>query len=456
MFSNLLYIIFVLLVISISLGAGNLLGLAPEQAWMMGMTLYAVTLALIVGQNVLFKRKLHRKKELLLLVTNGELLIFLSVYHFILGGQQFFETHLGMWQAPGLLFSLLLYLFGLGVFHYTSYDPSRAHPSEEIHTRFYYALLQLRMVIPFVLPFALFTLLLDIAKYLPVSSLQEVLVENKDNATGSLILLGGTIAYLIGVMVVMPAFIQWVWLCKPLEEGELRERLERLCDKARFKHAGMQTWTVMNNALTAAIVGVTPRFRYVMFTRRLLRSLSGDAIEAILAHEIGHSYRRHLLIYPLIFFGMMLTTGIASLLLAEPLAQYFTYKNVSFPSPWWSVTYVFALFLIDIVIIGLYFRYVFGFFSRQFERQADLHVLVLGLPISHMVEALTDVAMASGQARTQPSWHHYSIQQRIDFLNDVQKDPTLAEAHHRKVKVLLLAYALLAGITTGILLYYLS
>ena len=36
----------------------------------------------------------------------------------------------------------------------------------------------------------------------------------------------------------------------------------------------------------------------------------------------------------------------------------------------------------------LYFRYVFGFFSRIFERQADLHIFQVGLDPANLIESL--------------------------------------------------------------------
>ncbi len=43
------------------------------------------------------------------------------------------------------------------------------------------------------------------------------------------------------IMIFLPFFIQKIWQCKPLEEGHLKNRLDRLCQKAHFKHGGMKT-----------------------------------------------------------------------------------------------------------------------------------------------------------------------------------------------------------------------
>ena len=109
-----------------------------------------------------------------------------------------------------------------------------------------------------------------------------------------------TLGSIAMVMIFLPPIIVYVWGCKPLEDHFLKEKLDSLCARAHFTHAGFKTWTIMEDAMTAAIIGVIGRFRYVMFTKKLLEKLSPDAITAILAHEIGHSRRKHLILYPFV------------------------------------------------------------------------------------------------------------------------------------------------------------
>ena len=59
-----------------------------------------------------------------------------------------------------------------------------------------------------------------------------------------------------------------------------------------------------------------------------------------------------------------------------------------------------------------------------------------------MIDALEAVAHASGGYDT-PNWHHYSIKQRIDFLKACEGNPSLIQAHHKKVKRTLIAYFVL-------------
>ena len=110
-----------------------------------------------------------------------------------------------------------------------------------------------------------------------------------------------------------------------------------------------------------------------------------------------------------------------------------------------------AIFLPFAIIIGLYFRVVFGFFSRLFERQADLHVFELGLDPKSLIAAFNFIGEATGQSLAKPCWHHYSLQQRINFLEEAQRKPSLILKHHRYVKKMLFLYfTFLIIITLGL------
>lgn len=201
----------------------------------------------------------------------------------------------------------------------------------------------------------------------------------------------------LAMIVFLPPLIVYSWKCKPLNHPGL----DRLAEKMHFSHAGFRTWDLG----LAAIIGMIPKFRYVLLSRDLVNFLPEDALEAVVAHEIGHSHHSHLFWAPFILSGSFF-----------PL---FFVDNFTFP--------------FYLVFVLLYFRYVFGFYSRLFERQADLHGITCGLPLSAMTKALDQVGIFSGHTHRIPSWHHFSLYERIEFLKQVEADPFLAKAHHQKV-----------------------
>jgi tetratricopeptide (TPR) repeat protein len=60
-----------------------------------------------------------------------------------------------------------------------------------------------------------------------------------------------------------------------------------------------------------------------------------------------------------------------------------------------------------------------------------------------IVSALEKVAWLSGNIKDKPCWHHFSIGQRVDFLQSCDRQPSKINRHHRKVYGTLFLYLLL-------------
>jgi len=107
-----------------------------------------------------------------------------------------------------------------------------------------------------------------------------------------------------------------------------------------------------------------------------------------------------------------------------------------------SIMYSFPL----VLFLVLYFRYVFGFFLRNCERQADLFALQLMGKADPLVSALEKIGMLSGNIRDLPSWHHFSIKQRVEYLRRCEKLPYFIEKHNRKLYGAILVFLVSVGI----------
>lgn len=446
MFSNLVFLVITLLLISLVPAGYPALNWKYGSPFLVGIGLYALLLMLIYFFNHVLNGFVQRNKSFVLVIVNILLIGFLAFFQFYLRGYRFVGTY---YLIPYSLLAFGMYLGGIALFHSTSIKTRRVFHDNEIITSGSHASMQLRMIIPFALPFLILTGLFDLLRMVPSDNFQQWL----NGGMGVWYALGMMVLVALITMIFMPAIIQNIWLCKSLPESDLKIRLEGLCDRAQFKHGGMLSWTIMNDSLTAAIVGIVPRYRYVMFTNRLLRSVSPNALEAILAHEIGHSYRKHLWIYPLIIFGMFLTTALYSYWIGDRISLYFFQQNLMQPSWVWEMLDALVLFVSYAIIVLLYFRIVFGYFSRLFERQADLHVFHLGVNPDWMIEALNDIAVQSGNIHLVPSWHHYSIQERIDLIRSAQQDPGVVQRHNRWVKINVIAYIVVAASVLVYLFY---
>jgi len=411
MFSHLIFLILAVSLITFANGLPLPLWVTSTGftvAW--GACAYFLLLILIYWQG---QGRLLTKGEAYVLVQ-VELLGFLALFLFALGGNALFFPLLTL----NALLNLLLYFGGMALFYY-SWAQKEGESLPQLT-----ASQQIRLTFPFVVPFILFLAMVDLLNYLPALS------EN----SGLLWIL--EIVFLILTLLFLPCLLIAVWQCVPMQDQILKARLEKVCDTAGFKHGGILDWTLLNRSHTAAILGILPSFRYILFTKGLQKELSPESLEAVLAHEIGHSAHRHLLLYPWIFLGVVVLTTLYTLLIGSPLEENYL------QSPF----YPFLLFLPYALILWFYFRYIFGFFSRLFERQADLHCFALKIPADHMIHALDDIAKATGFTHSAPNWHHHSIQDRIDFLEKAKKNPNLITHHHRLVNVALLIYtAILLG-----------
>ncbi|MHC1741713.1 MAG: M48 family metalloprotease [Syntrophobacteraceae bacterium] len=232
-----------------------------------------------------------------------------------------------------------------------------------------------------------------------------------------------------------PWIMVHLWRCESLPPGGIRAELERFCGEQRFSLGDIKIWPLFGGeTLTAGIVGVVPPLRYILITRGLLALLNGDELKAVMAHEMGHARRLHLPFFLLFFLGYAaLTFAYGDLLLAFLLNQEFflrwSFAGDSSRLSLFSLAYSLPVLLVFL----LYFRFVFGFFLRNSERQADLYALkLIGHPFT-LISSLEKIAVMSGQTHDLPNWHHFSIRERVTFLLQCHERPLLARRHNQKL-----------------------
>jgi len=197
--------------------------------------------------------------------------------------------------------------------------------------------------------------------------------------------------------------------------------------------------------ITAGVMGLIKKFRYILVTPSLLRLLEPAEIDAVIAHEIGHVKRKHLVFYLLFFVGYMLLSYLTfdmilfGIIYAEPV--YWFINKTGFE----QTTVFSTLFsLVIIIVFIIYFRFIFGFFMRNFERQADIYVYTLFESAKPLISTLEKIVTTSGQSADRPNWHHFSIKERIDYLKKCEANPNYIQRHNRRVKKSIGIY--LAGI----------
>ncbi|MFT5727634.1 MAG: Zn-dependent protease with chaperone function [Desulforhopalus sp.] len=288
--------------------------------------------------------------------------------------------------------------------------------------------------LPIVLPWMVLSLLYDLVGLLPFPALQTII----SSSWGDLLFYG---LFLVFIIAFFPPIVRSLWGCEKLPDGILKTQLDSFCQKQDFK-ADFYLWPLFEGrVLTAAVMGIIPGLRYILLTPALIETMTLLELEAILAHEIGHVKKRHLLLYVFLIGGFSLLAG----LLAEPfihlllslgfLNGLMIKANLSAET---VVTVVGAVPLLVAMI--LYFRFVFGYFIRNFERQADLYSLQAVGSGEALVSAFEKISMLSGNIREQKNWHHFGIGERIDCLEDASRRPDRIEKHNSKVRRSLVAF----------------
>jgi Zn-dependent protease with chaperone function len=226
--------------------------------------------------------------------------------------------------------------------------------------------------------------------------------------------------------------------------------LDTFCASHNFS-ADFYLWPLFEGrALTAGVMGIIPGLRYILITPALIETMSRVELEAVMAHEIGHVKKFHLLLYVFLLGGFSLLAG----MLAEPLVYLLLSQELlnklvvdSGIAADTVLTVVGAVPLLLFLLV--YFRFIFGYFIRNFERQADLFSLAAIGNGKAMISAFEKIAILSGNIRNERNWHHFGIGERIDCLERAGRDPGVITRHDRKVRWSLFAYVavvLLAGL----------
>ncbi len=127
------------------------------------------------------------------------------------------------------------------------------------------------------------------------------------------VIAGVMIVFILVMNIVYPKYIAPIFnKFQPLEEGELKTRLENMLAKAGFSSDGLFVMDASRRSghSNAYFTGFGKAKRIVLYDT-LVRSMTVDEIESVMAHEVGHYKLRHImrrlvLRFPLIVLGSFL------------------------------------------------------------------------------------------------------------------------------------------------------
>ena len=276
----------------------------------------------------------------------------------------------------------------------------------------------------------------------------------------------GAGAAALTVFLLSPLFVRLAWPTRRMPPGALRDRLERLAVRLKFRCTDILVWDTQGQVVNACVTGAVPWFRYVLISDRMITLMEEEKIEAIFGHEVGHVSHRHLPFFAAFCLGSM---GLG-MLAGEGLIRAWDYEALFarlFPD---GATAEVVEGALTLGAFALYFFVVFGLLSRRMERQADLAGCLAvscdrpdcpphrdpnasdTLPpaanepcagsLEIFAEALAEVALFNGIPPSRHLWRHGSIAGRIAFVRSLEGRPDLVARFRRGTNRLRWAIAL--------------
>ena len=202
------------------------------------------------------------------------------------------------------------------------------------------------------------------------------------------------IGFTLLMMWAYPAFIAPLFnQFSPLEDVVLKTRVEGLLSRCGFKSQGI---FVMDGSRrsghgNAYFTGLGSNKRIVFFDT-LLKTLNEEQIEAVLAHELGHFRRKHVLKN----MGVMAVLSLVSLaLLGWVIIEPWFYVGLGVTTQ--SSAMALVLFMLVIPVFGFFMHPLMTAMSRKYEYEADDYAASVSSG-QHLIEAL--VALYQENAST--------------------------------------------------------
>lgn len=230
------------------------------------------------------------------------------------------------------------------------------------------------------------------------------------------------IAFQLIIFILYPNFIAPIFnKFTPLEEGELKEKLEKLSKEAKFKVSGIfvMDGSKRSKHSNAYFTGIGKSKRIVLYDT-LVESLSSDELTGVLAHEIGHWKKGHIrkrllmsiITVPLGFFILSLALNF------DPMFQAFS----MFPGTYHGLITL-------IILISGPFTFFLGpitnHMSRKHEFEADNYAAELTGKSDDLISALLGLSKDNLSNLTPNSAYsafHYShppVTERVKKLKEI-------------------------------------
>ena len=215
--------------------------------------------------------------------------------------------------------------------------------------------------------------------------------------------------YVWGLWVAVSLLMLWLyptWIApffnrfQPLEQQGLLQRVHELLQRTGFRSRGV---FVMDGSRRSghgnAYFTGFGRNKRIVFFDTLLQSLNETEIEAVLAHELGHYKRRHVLKRALLMFaGGFLGLAVLGALIDAP--WFYAGLGLAQPSTYGGL----ILFLLVSPVFTFFLHPLFAWGSRKHEYEADAYAAEQADPRA-LVSALVKLYEENASTLTPDPWH---------------------------------------------------
>lgn len=203
------------------------------------------------------------------------------------------------------------------------------------------------------------------------------------------------------VLAIYPTFIAPLFnKFSPLTDDTLKTRIEALLAKCGFKSQGLfvMDGSKRSSHGNAYFTGFGSNKRVVFFDT-LLERLDTDEIEAVLAHELGHFKRRHVIKRIVMMFAVSFA-GLALLGWLKQADWFYSGLGVTTPSDHMAL----LLFLLVSPVLTFLLRPLFAAYARSNEFEADEYAAQYS-SARHLVEALVKLYRDNASTLTPDPLH---------------------------------------------------
>src|SRR5579862_3859060 len=218
-------------------------------------------------------------------------------------------------------------------------------------------------------------------------------------------------------VVLLPIFYKF----EPLEDEELRRRLVILSERAGTRVRGVYRWRLSEKSkkANAALTGLGST-RRIILADTLLDNYTPDEIEAVLAHELGHHVRRHILKSIFVQAGItLLGFWIANFVLHYAVDHHMFEELSDFAN--------LPLLAITATLLSLLLMPALNAYSRYNERQADRYAFESIVSIEPFISSMNKLAQQNLAERTPSKWvewffhSHPAISRRLAAAEEWNK-----------------------------------